>query len=108
MLDEVVKEIKKAEEECKTMLSDAQDTARKLLRDADAECEEIAKNTAIEIKTTLAEERAAAEKTAQANYAERIKKSEAEAAELRKSKAELADAEATQVVKSVLSKYVSR
>lgn len=108
MLDEVVKEIKKAEEECRIMQSDAQETARKLLRDADAECEEIAKNTAVEIKTLLADERAAAEKTAQKNYEERIKKSEAEAKELKISKAELTDAAATEVVKSILNKYVSR
>lgn len=108
MLDEVVKEIKKAEEECRIMQSDAQDTARKLLRDADAECEEIAKNTAVEIKTLLADERAAAEKTAQKNYEERMKKCEAETKELKKSKAELTDAAATEVVKSILNKYVSR
>lgn len=108
MLDEVVKEIKKAEEECKAMQSDAQDKARRLLRDADAECEEIARNTATEIKTLLAEERAAAEKTAQANYADRIKKSEAEAAELKKSKAKLIDTAAAEVVTSILTKYGSR
>lgn len=108
MLEEVVKEIKTAEEECRVMQSDAQEKARKILRDADAECDEIAKNAALEIKNLLNAERAAAEKLAKENYDESMKRSEKEAADLRNKKATEIDAVSAEIVKRIISKYGNR